>query len=256
MTKTIAAADASASRADLHARLRRIGAAWLFCEERVLLVAEEYSLGGGRCADVLGMTDARRVVPSSKAARLAYPELTSKERRGPDKRNVEIPTDAHFRLIEVKASRADFIVGLRKGQIANDGQGLGTRADYCYLLCPWGVAWPEELPPRWGLLWYWDGPTVRVHYCTSEHADEPEAHVRKRVRIPAAAVPDLPRLLPGATHILVRKARSFHTLQGQTRHHLFRAAPARRLAPSAPLRDRAAVHRAAIIQSAFWRLYR
>lgn len=51
-------------------------------------------------------------------------------------------------LIECKVSRADFLRDRAKKSRMR--LGLGQRR---YYLCPAGVLRPEDLPPKWGLLW-------------------------------------------------------------------------------------------------------
>lgn len=52
-------------------------------------------------------------------------------------------------VVEVKVSRADFLADAKKPHRA-DGEGMGL---YRYYMCPEGLIKPEEVPPRWGLLW-------------------------------------------------------------------------------------------------------
>lgn len=52
-------------------------------------------------------------------------------------------------VVEVKVSRADFAADFKKPHRA-DGEGMGM---YRYYMCPEGLIQPDELPPRWGLLW-------------------------------------------------------------------------------------------------------
>lgn len=53
-------------------------------------------------------------------------------------------------LVEAKASRADFLADARKPHRLDQATGIGR---WRYYLCPEGLIQPEELPPRWGLLW-------------------------------------------------------------------------------------------------------
>lgn len=70
----------------------------------------------------------------------------------------EIPDAIGFRdgghldgsVIEVKTSRADFLADRRKPHRMDPALGLGR---WRYYLCPADLIQPEELPPRWGLLW-------------------------------------------------------------------------------------------------------
>lgn len=52
-------------------------------------------------------------------------------------------------LIEVKATRADFLSDRKKPFRINSGQGMGCHRWY---LAPQGVIFPEDLPSGWGLL--------------------------------------------------------------------------------------------------------
>ena len=53
-------------------------------------------------------------------------------------------------LIECKVSRADFLRDAAKVSRANPKAGMAQRR---YYLSPTGVVQPEDLPPKWGLLW-------------------------------------------------------------------------------------------------------
>ena len=255
----MAARKSPASRSTLHAELRRVAAAWLFTEERMTLVAEEVQLGPQRSADVLGLRTARRVRPSSRAARLVHPGLLPFERRGHGANAVEIPVPPEFRIIEVKASRADFLAGVRKGQVSNGSGGLGDVADYCYLLCPWGVIQPGEVPAGWGLFWWWEGPVEKVSWCRCDHSGA--AHARES----SALVPVGSGLVwfaahgpAAAAHPLVTASRSRDGIRwpgSSARHRLLRLTPARRLSPTRPLTRRLDIMRAAMTESALWRLY-
>lgn len=57
-------------------------------------------------------------------------------------------------LIEVKVSRADFFADRKKPERLAGGLG-----NYRFYLCPTGLIKPDDLPPRWGLL-YADGRRV------------------------------------------------------------------------------------------------
>lgn len=70
----------------------------------------------------------------------------------------EIPDAIGFRaagwqdgsvVVEVKVSRADFLADKKKPH-RQDGKGVGN---YRYFMCPEGMIQPDELPPKWGLLW-------------------------------------------------------------------------------------------------------
>lgn len=51
-------------------------------------------------------------------------------------------------MIEVKVSRADFLADRKKPERKSGGVGI-----YRFYLCPEGMIKPEELPPRWCLLY-------------------------------------------------------------------------------------------------------
>lgn len=51
-------------------------------------------------------------------------------------------------VIEVKVSRADFRADRHKPERSAGGLGI-----YRFYLCPEGMIAPEELPPKWGLLY-------------------------------------------------------------------------------------------------------
>lgn len=59
-------------------------------------------------------------------------------------------------LVEVKISRSDFLTDKKKPERSAGGLGL-----YRFYLCPEGLIKPEELPPKWGLL-YANGRTVNA----------------------------------------------------------------------------------------------
>lgn len=56
---------------------------------------------------------------------------------------------AESALLEVKASRGDFLADRHKPERSGGAAGLGV---YRFYLSPPGVIGPEDLPPRWGLL--------------------------------------------------------------------------------------------------------
>lgn len=60
-------------------------------------------------------------------------------------------------LVECKTSRIDYLADQKKWfrQIPENGVG-----DYRFYLCPEGLISPNELPSKWGLL-YWDGKKVK-----------------------------------------------------------------------------------------------
>jgi len=51
-------------------------------------------------------------------------------------------------IIEVKVSRSDFFADQKKPERGSGGLGI-----YRFYLCPEGMISPDELPPRWGLLY-------------------------------------------------------------------------------------------------------
>ncbi|WP_116892943.1 hypothetical protein [Pseudomonas savastanoi] len=51
-------------------------------------------------------------------------------------------------MIEVKVSRSDFLADRKKPERSAGGLGV-----YRFYLCPEGMITPEELPPKWGLLY-------------------------------------------------------------------------------------------------------
>lgn len=65
----------------------------------------------------------------------------------------------HSCVIEVKTSHADFMADQKKISRSNGEYAMG---DYRYYLCPEGVIKPEELPEKWGLLYYKDGKISKV----------------------------------------------------------------------------------------------
>lgn len=64
-------------------------------------------------------------------------------------------------VIEVKVSRSDFKADQKKWARSKQAEALNLQAGrYRWYLCPEGVIKPEELPDKWGLL-YWDGKKIR-----------------------------------------------------------------------------------------------
>ena len=62
--------------------------------------------------------------------------------------------------IEVKTSHADFKADQKKWARSDDAMNRGMQAgNYRWYLCPEGVIKKEELPDKWGLL-YWDGKRI------------------------------------------------------------------------------------------------
>lgn len=63
-------------------------------------------------------------------------------------------------VIEVKTSHADFKADQKKWARSDDAMNRGMQAgNYRWYLCPEGVIKKEELPDKWGLL-YWDGKRI------------------------------------------------------------------------------------------------
>lgn len=61
-------------------------------------------------------------------------------------------------LVECKVSRADFFADAKKPFRQNPTLGLGA---YRYYLVPAGLVRPEEVPPRWGLIYAYEGERAR-----------------------------------------------------------------------------------------------
>lgn len=55
-----------------------------------------------------------------------------------------------FFVVESKVSRADFLADAKKSFRKNPEEGVGN---YRYYACPEGLIKPEELPPKWGLIY-------------------------------------------------------------------------------------------------------
>lgn len=65
-------------------------------------------------------------------------------------------------VIEVKVSHADFKADQKKWHRSQTAEAKGMQAGRLrWYLCPEGVIKPEELPDKWGLL-YWDGKKIRI----------------------------------------------------------------------------------------------
>ena len=63
-------------------------------------------------------------------------------------------------IIEVKVSRADFKADQKKWCRSEQAASSGLQAGrFRWYLCPEGVIHKEELPNKWGLL-YWDGKKI------------------------------------------------------------------------------------------------
>lgn len=53
-------------------------------------------------------------------------------------------------LVEVKVSRSDFLADFKKPHRCGDADALGN---WRYYMCPEGVINPQDIPPKWGLLY-------------------------------------------------------------------------------------------------------
>ncbi|OGU23745.1 MAG: hypothetical protein A2580_17820 [Hydrogenophilales bacterium RIFOXYD1_FULL_62_11] len=62
-------------------------------------------------------------------------------------------------IVEAKVSRADFLADMRKSHRSDPAKGMGK---WRYYLCPEGLIQPEELPPRWGLIYALPGRGLTV----------------------------------------------------------------------------------------------
>ena len=63
-------------------------------------------------------------------------------------------------VIEVKVSHSDFMADQKKWWRSDVAENRGYQAGtHRWYLCPEGVIKPEELPDKWGLL-YWDGKQI------------------------------------------------------------------------------------------------
>jgi hypothetical protein len=79
--------------------------------------------------------------------------------------NGERPDAIGFRsnascLIEVKVSRADFLVDTKKKFRKDPAMGIG---DWRFYMCPPGLIRVEDLPEGWGLLYVVEGKVKKVH---------------------------------------------------------------------------------------------
>lgn len=76
-------------------------------------------------------------------------------------------------VIEVKTSHTDFLADLKKWARGAEAAAYDMQAgQYKWYLCPEGIIKPEELPDKWGLL-YWDGKCIKriVPAQRTEHTD-------------------------------------------------------------------------------------
>lgn len=63
-------------------------------------------------------------------------------------------------IVEVKVSRSDFLADRKKRWRSDDAEKACRQAgNLRWYLCPEGVIKPDELPEKWGLL-YWDGKRI------------------------------------------------------------------------------------------------
>jgi hypothetical protein len=90
---------------------------------------------------------AERWLLSAKGCGFAFKELSTLA--------YEIPDAIGFRdglsiLVECKISRSDFLSDKKKPHRIDSSQGMGT---FRYYMCPRGIVMPEDLPPRWGLVY-------------------------------------------------------------------------------------------------------
>lgn len=150
----------------LSVRIRRRCAQWLFVDRqlRATLVAEEYGLSG-RCADVIALWLPRDEI-RGVYRKVTEPFVLGGRPWTHNKRISEktIHHPAEVRIVEVKVSRADFLAGIRKGQLSNAGVGFGAFAEYCYLAVPRpfaSVLAITELPSGWGLIECGEGEDYR-----------------------------------------------------------------------------------------------
>ena len=65
-------------------------------------------------------------------------------------------------MIEVKTSHPDFLADQKKWSRSEEAEEMDMQAGmYKYYLCPEGIVEPEELPDKWGLL-YWDRRCIKM----------------------------------------------------------------------------------------------
>ncbi|HEY0820322.1 MAG TPA: hypothetical protein VGD46_16170 [Rhizobacter sp.] len=67
-------------------------------------------------------------------------------------------------IVECKTSRADFRADFRKPERQSGGLGV-----YRFYLCSEGMIAPEDLPPRWGLLWARGARVIEVKVPTGNN---------------------------------------------------------------------------------------
>jgi hypothetical protein len=61
-------------------------------------------------------------------------------------------------LVECKVSRSDFMADINKHHRKEPAAGMGS---YRFYMCPEGLLKPEDLPPRWGLVYVYEGGRKR-----------------------------------------------------------------------------------------------
>lgn len=71
-------------------------------------------------------------------------------------------------LIEVKVSRSDFLADKKKFWRANPKEGLGMYRSY---LCPTELISVDELPDKWGLLYYDNGKIKVIKEPLAQESD-------------------------------------------------------------------------------------
>lgn len=99
---------------------------------------------------------AERWLIKAKGCGFALKELVSAN-------NCESPDAIGFRsgisiLVEAKTSRSDFHADKKKIFRRCPYMGMGA---FRFFICPTGIIKPEDLPPKWGLLWVNDKGKVR-----------------------------------------------------------------------------------------------
>lgn len=85
----------------------------------------------------------------SKGCKIVFTELVTLCGETPDAIGWRDSGQTSY-LLECKASRSDFHADKAKIHRRADVAALGR---YRYYFCPAGLIRPEDLPPRWGLLW-------------------------------------------------------------------------------------------------------
>ena len=106
------------------------------------------------CKAAVWIRQRRNAEPWKAAYTLSAVELICYGAENPD---VYAFNGAESAIIEVKTSHADFLADQKKASRTNPEYAM---ADFRYYLCPEGVINPDEVPDKWGLLYYKDG---RIH---------------------------------------------------------------------------------------------